>query len=92
LAVGGDVDSPLAAGKGGGRLYNVRALKGSELMTYSTRIYAMLAAAATAVHAAPALAGNLFVDASTINLPGPGVLGLIAAGIVGAVAIARLRK
>jgi hypothetical protein len=57
-------------------------------MTFSTRICAMLAAAAAVVHAAPALAG----DATAINLPGPGVLSVIAAGIVGAVAVARLRK
>jgi hypothetical protein len=52
------------------------------------RIYSVLAAAAAVVHAAPALAG----DATAVNLPGPGVLGLIMAGIVGAIAIARLRE
>ena len=50
---------------------------------------AVLAVGAGLITAGPALA----VDDFTPNgLPGPGVLGLVAIGIIGAIALARLRK
>ena len=47
----------------------------------------ILAVAATMVGAAPVLA-----SVTGPNLPTPGVLGIVAAGIVGAIALARTRK
>jgi hypothetical protein len=54
----------------------------------------VLAACATLgtimVMAGPAMAG--VADSSNDNLPGPGVLGLVAVAVVGAIAVARFRK
>jgi len=50
--------------------------------------------AATIIIAGPALAmeHSLTVDTMMNGLPGPGVLGLITIGIIGAIVLARLRK
>ena len=44
--------------------------------------------AATLIAVAPVMAGK----AETAPLPAPGILGLVALGVVGAIALARLRK
>ncbi len=51
----------------------------------------VVALGAATILAAPALAGAEF-DSSIVALPAPGVLGLIAIGVVGAIAFARSRK
>ncbi len=50
---------------------------------------AVLAVGAATISAGPALAME---DLMMNELPGPGVLGLITIGIIGAIALARLRK
>jgi hypothetical protein len=44
--------------------------------------------ALTALTAAPAMAGSIIVH----RMPAPGVMGLVAAGVIAAIAVARLRK
>ncbi len=55
---------------------------------------AVLAVGAAMIIAGPALAqaDTMPPDMMVIELPGPGVLGLITIGIIGAIALARLRK
>ncbi len=50
---------------------------------------AVLAVGAATISAGPALAE---IDLAPPALPGPGVLGLVTSGIIGAIALARLRK
>ena len=50
---------------------------------------AVLAVGAATISAGPALAE---FDVTPNGLPAPGVLGLVAAGIIGAIALARSRK
>ena len=48
--------------------------------------------AATSINIGPVLAQAGTPDQSGGNLPAPGVLGLVAIGVIGAIAIARSRK
>ncbi len=58
-------------------------------MFRKTMTAAVLAIAAATISAGPALAGaDLVID----RLPAPGVLGLVAIGVIGAIALARSRK
>ena len=47
---------------------------------------AVLAVGAGLITAGPALAGT------PVEMPAPGILGLVAAGIIGAIVLAKLRK
>ena len=58
-------------------------------MLRKTITAAVLAVAAATISAGPVLAGDVVVDG---KLPAPGVLGLIAVGVIGAIALARTRK
>ena len=58
-------------------------------MFRKTITVAVLALGAATINAGPALA---LMDTAPNGLPGPGVLGLVAAGIIGAIALARSRK
>ncbi len=49
---------------------------------------AVLAVGAATISAGPALAGDIVIG----RLPAPGVLGLVAIGVVAAIALARSRK
>ena len=51
---------------------------------------AVLAVGAGLITAGPVLAG--LVDEAPNGLPAPGILGLVAIGIIGAIALARTRK
>ena len=55
---------------------------------------AVLALGAATISAGPALAGLIGVggDTTSNGLPAPGVLGLVAIGVIGAIALARSRK
>ncbi len=57
-------------------------------MFRKTMMAAVLAVGAAAISAGPALAG----DTTGNGLPAPGVLGLVAIGVIGAIALARSRK
>ncbi len=59
-------------------------------MFWKTIMTAVLAVGAATISAGPALA--VMVDEMPPMLPGPGVLGLVTIGIIGAIALARLRK
>ena len=52
---------------------------------------AVLAVAAATISAGPALAG-ITTDFVPGKLPAPGVLALVAVGVIGAIALARSRK
>ena len=57
-------------------------------MTDKAKWFASVAiGVAVAIDAAAA-----FADAALPRLPGPGILGLVAAGVIGAIAIARFRR
>ena len=49
----------------------------------------VLGLGATLIAAAPVMAG---IHITVVPLPAPGILGLVALGVVGAIALARLRK
>ncbi len=51
---------------------------------------AVLAVGAVTISAGPALAVMHLIDITVPELPGPGVLGLITIGIIGAIVIAKL--
>ena len=54
---------------------------------------AVLAVGAAMISAGPALANcHISESCDDTGLPAPGVLGLVAIGIIGAIALARLRK
>ncbi len=54
---------------------------------------AILAVGAATISAGPALAiSHLTADDTGIPMPAPGVLGLVAIGVIGAIALARSRK
>ncbi len=57
-------------------------------MFRKTMMAAILAVGAAAISAGPALAGDIVIG----RLPAPGVLGLVAIGVIGAIALARSRK
>ena len=59
-------------------------------MFRTTMITAVLAIGTATISAGPALAG--FMDTTNGTLPAPGVLALVAIGVVGAIALARSRK
>ena len=63
-------------------------------MFRKTIMTAVLAVGAATIIAGPALAmeDELMADTMMNGLPGPGVLGLITIGIIGAIVLARLRK
>ncbi len=60
-------------------------------MFRKTITVAVLAVGAAAISAGPALAGSV-IDAVPNGLPAPGVFGLVAIGVIGAIALARSRK
>ncbi len=60
-------------------------------MFRKTIAVAVLAVGAAAISAGPALAG-FEGDTASNGLPAPGVLGLVAIGVIGAIALARSRK
>ncbi len=57
-------------------------------MFRKTMMAAILAVGAAAISAGPALAGR----PPSAQLPAPGVLGLVAIGVIAAIALARSRK
>ncbi len=59
-------------------------------MFRKTMIAAILAIGAAPIVAGPALAGT--PDITIGKLPAPGVLALVAIGVIGAIALARSRK
>ncbi len=62
--------------------------KGGQSVFRKTITAAVLAVGALTISAGPALAG----DTAPNGLPAPGVLGLVAIGVIGAIALARSRK